>query len=68
MTSIEEYGFSENLAAEEVLCFATTPPECSYGMYFNKAKTVLKVPKGCVELYKNNQSWNYGFLNIVEME
>lgn len=42
-----------------VYCYAIVPPECGgYGILFQKHQTILYVPEGCVDIYKNTDWWN----------
>lgn len=69
VTTIEEYGlWCSDLV--EIKILAQTPPTIYEYSFFNYESTVdvqIKVPKGCVEIYKTAPIWSK-FENIVELD
>ena len=62
MIGMIAFGGCKNLTS--VICMATTPPICSYGLDFNKKSVLLYVPCESIDLYRNHTYW--GRINSIE--
>ena len=69
ITNVGDYAFGLCSSLTELYCYSTVPPKTgSWGVFddISSSKAKLYVPQGCVDAYKESNSWNYHF-TIVEM-